>query len=163
MKRVKGFINCKQCGKKTSKYKGSHYNKIKQFCSNKCAYEWRRKFPKIGKDNPCWKGEKATYSPKHIWLHRHYGKANKCENKNCTYKNPKRYEWANISGKYLRERSDYKMLCPSCHRREDWGDCCIKGHKFDKENTIVNPNTGWRSCKICRKERRRERWLKYQL
>lgn len=34
---------------------------------------------------------------------------------------PSRYEWANISGEYKRDRSDWVMLCPSCHRKIDMG------------------------------------------
>jgi len=32
-----------------------------------------------------------------------------------------RYEWANISGEYKRDVSDYIQLCPSCHRKFDMG------------------------------------------
>lgn len=40
---------------------------------------------------------------------------------------PKRYEWANISGEYKRDRSDWVMLCPSCHRKIDMGkeELCV--------------------------------------
>lgn len=55
-----------------------------------------------------------------------------CEQKGCSYPKivnagrtiidkPSRYEWANISGEYKRERSDWVMLCPSCHRKIDMG------------------------------------------
>ena len=30
---------------------------------------------------------------------------------------------------------------------------CPKGHPYDDENTYVNPNTGSRSCKTCKRER----------
>lgn len=66
-----------------------------------------------------WKGEEASYAAKHMWIVKHYGKAACCENPDCTYDNPKRYEWANISGEYRRDREDYKQLCPSCHRKMD--------------------------------------------
>lgn len=66
-----------------------------------------------------WKGDDAGYVAKHMWIHKHFGKANKCQQIGCSFKNPKRFEWSNISGKYLREQSDYVMLCCSCHRRID--------------------------------------------
>lgn len=69
--------------------------------------------------NKKYKGINAGYTAKHHWLYKWYGKASKCENTNCTYENPKLYEWANISGKYKRERDDYMQLCPSCHRKMD--------------------------------------------
>lgn len=66
-----------------------------------------------------WKGDEACYASKHMWIYAHYGKADRCENPNCTFKNPRRYEWANLSGKHIRERKDYIRLCPSCHRKMD--------------------------------------------
>lgn len=75
-----------------------------------------------------WKGDQVSYSGLHHWLTKYFGKPSLCENPKCTYPRklhkrtllkPKRYEWANISGKYKRERSDYIQLCPSCHRLFD--------------------------------------------
>lgn len=58
-----------------------------------------------------------------------YGKANKCENTSCFYprynsrnillKAPKGFNWACISGKYIRDRKDAQMLCISCHHISD--------------------------------------------
>ena len=64
-----------------------------------------------------WKAESASYEAKHMWVLKHYGKAKKCEQIKCGYKNPSRYEWHNLSGLYNRERFDYVQLCPSCHRK----------------------------------------------
>lgn len=81
-----------------------------------------------------WKGIKASYTAKHTWLKNNYGKAIKCENKDCKYprKNrgrilfkPKLFQWANISGKYLRDRNDYMQLCASCHGYWDNGTITI--------------------------------------
>lgn len=106
-----------------------------------------------------WKGEKASYAAKHMWIKKHYGSANKCENPECKCKNPKRFEWANISGLYHRERSDYIMLCPSCHRKIDKGNFCKYGHEFTPENTIIRKE-GWRICRICTNTRARNYNLK---
>lgn len=102
-------------------------------------------------NNHEWKGDKTGYSSKHNWIHKYYGKANKCENHNCKIINPKRYEWANLSGKYLREVSDYRMLCVNCHRNMDRNNRCLKmGHELTEENTLYSPDKSRRWCKICR-------------
>lgn len=74
-----------------------------------------------------WKGDKASYEAKHMWIYKHRGKASKCEQKDCSFENPKRYEWHNVSGEYKRELSDYVQLCPSCHRKIDMGrlELCV--------------------------------------
>ena len=88
-----------------------------------------------GEKAPWYKGINASYSVKHQWIRRYYGKATKCENELCTYPKinqkqrgkrriliaPKRYEWANLSGNYKRDITDYIQLCPSCHRKWDLG------------------------------------------
>lgn len=71
-----------------------------------------------GENHPAWKGDKASYVAIHIWVSRKLGKANKCED--CQSLANKKYEWANISGKYKRDISDYKQLCTSCHRKYDY-------------------------------------------
>lgn len=48
-----------------------------------------------------------------------------CEH--CKSTTKKRYEWANASGDYLRNLSDWIRLCKSCHIKYDkdrgaWGD-----------------------------------------
>ncbi len=95
-----------------------------------------------------WKGMRAGYVAKHLWIVKHYGKANHCEK---CFGKAKRYEWANISGKYLREVSDYIQLCTSCHRIMDKGNRCRRGHEYTPENTYIRKE-GWRVCKKCRLE-----------
>jgi hypothetical protein len=104
---------------------------------------------KIGVHARRWKGDSASYVAKHMWIHKHYGKASICEI-DSTHKG-KRFEWANISGAYLRDRSDYRQLCPSCHRRSDFGNKCRKGHEFTVENTWVRKE-GWRVCRTCKRD-----------
>jgi hypothetical protein len=43
---------------------------------------------------------------------KHFGKAERCE---IDPSHTGRFEWSNISGKYLRQRSDWRQLCASCH------------------------------------------------
>jgi len=78
-----------------------------------------------------WKGDNVSIEGLHHRVKVEFGIANKCENPECTYprKNkrgemmakPKRYEWANISKRYIRDVKDFVQLCPSCHRQWDLG------------------------------------------
>lgn len=77
--------------------------------------EYNKKHPRSGAENALWKGSEAGYISKHIWVRKHYGKPVRCENCNSVQK----IQWANKSGKYLRERSDWLSLCPKCHYRFD--------------------------------------------
>lgn len=75
---------------------------------------------RLGNKHPFWKGDEAEYSSQHQYLVRHFGKAGKCDNKNCKIDFPKRFEWALIHGrKYTKNREDYVQLCVSCHRKYD--------------------------------------------
>lgn len=71
----------------------------------------------LGEDNPNWKGDDVGLSPIHTWLNRHYGKPRFCER--CHTTTAKMYDWANISGEYKRDRSDFLRLCRSCHVKMD--------------------------------------------
>ena len=64
------------------------------------------------------KGDKVGNKQLHIWLKERFGKAVRCEGKNCTGIS-KKYEWSNISRKYKRVRSDWWQLCKSCHVKFD--------------------------------------------
>lgn len=99
----------------------------------------------VGELSRAWKGNEAGYVAKHMWISKHYGKANKCIKCGGV---AKRYEWANISGEYRRDISDYMMLCPSCHRKMDHGEYCKRGHKYTKQNTYIRKE-GWRCCRVC--------------
>lgn len=69
------------------------------------------------KRNSSWKGEAAAYSTKHTMMNYDYGKPSLCED--CGTTNAKKFEWANISGEYLRKREDWKRLCKKCHYKMD--------------------------------------------
>ena len=72
----------------------------------------------FGEKNPQWKGDEVKYMGLHGWIYRKLGKASKCIICN---KNKKKYYWANVSGKYLRNTNDFMELCASCHVRYDRG------------------------------------------
>lgn len=62
-------------------------------------------------ESPNWKGNQVKYPALHQWINRHKGKAN-----HCIYGHKARkYVWANISGDYKRDLSDYHSLCTSCN------------------------------------------------
>lgn len=77
--------------------------------------------------HPLFKGDKANYGAKHARIKRKYGKADRCENKMCI-KTGKRYEWANKSGLYKPERSDWIRLCSICHKYFDMTPEKLKKH-----------------------------------
>ena len=64
-----------------------------------------------------WLGDNAGYHAVHKWIYKEFGKANCCEN--CGIVHKKKYHWANLSGKYTREKDDWKQMCGSCHKKYD--------------------------------------------
>lgn len=74
-------------------------------CRNK-GYSKRK-----GENTSSWKGDKAGYSAIHKYLTVTYGKPTVCEQCGST----KPIDWANKTGKYLRDRSDWLQLCRKCH------------------------------------------------
>jgi len=76
-----------------------------------------KKGDNLGEKHFAWKGELAGYLSKHTWMNRTFGKPSECEG--CGATKAKKFEWANISGEYKRERSDWKRLCTSCHMKMD--------------------------------------------
>ena len=82
----------------------------------------------VGKLNPQWKGLNAGYTSKHYRIYVRFGKPKKCDS--CGIQSAKKYEWANLSGEYKTERSDWKRLCVSCHRLFD-------GHGIKSQKTCI--------------------------
>lgn len=70
-----------------------------------------------GKDHYKWKGNKVSYRGLHYWVERQLGKPMKCTF--CLNSNKNKYDWANISGLYKRELSDWIRLCKKCHIQFD--------------------------------------------
>ena len=114
---------------------------------------------------------KNEYSNIHQWIRSHYGSATKCENNNCEYNDPKRFEWALRKGKkYEKNINNFKQMCASCHRKYDLTNeikkhikeasykaklkFCPKGHLYSKENTriMIIKKSPARCCRICIKK-----------
>ena len=70
-----------------------------------------------GEQSSNWKGDKVGYSGIHIWMRTHYGTPRLCDK--CGTTDAGRFDWANISGQYKRDRSDWTRLCRGCHMRQD--------------------------------------------
>lgn len=64
-----------------------------------------------------WQAENPSYRAVHGWIAKQLGKPKTCEF--CKTKEAKRYEWANKSGKYERNLSDWLRLCKRCHNIYD--------------------------------------------
>lgn len=83
------------------------------------------------------------YHRVHQWLIRNFGKAIFCENESCDRTTSKSYHYALIHGKeYEKIRSNFKMLCNSCHRKYDYTlEQRIKNsmHKKGKPSTNQKP------------------------
>ena len=67
-------------------------------------------------NHPLWKGQKASYSAVHHWLHRKLGSAPLCQ---FCGKTEGKFEWANKSREYKRDLEDWLSLCYSCHDTYD--------------------------------------------
>ena len=63
-----------------------------------------------------WKGSVKQYKAIHWEIGKLFGKPNQCED--CG-KTTGKFEWANLSGKYTLDRTDWKRLCAKCHKALD--------------------------------------------
>jgi hypothetical protein len=77
----------------------------------------------IGEAHGLWKGGAATYTEHHHWIKRWGTRSGSCAH--CD-RSPDRCrdgrvgtDWANISGRYLRQVDDWIELCRSCHKLYD--------------------------------------------
>ena len=113
-RKVKPNCICEVCGKYFYT-RPSHIAKGKgKYCSRE-HFSIGVKGKYIGENNHSWRGEGASYGAKHIWIAKHYGKPDKCETCGTSGLIGKYINWANISGEYRREKSDWKRLCKKCH------------------------------------------------
>lgn len=71
----------------------------------------------LGTNHHNYKGDDVSYSGLHYWVSSKLGKPSKCDK--CGTADAPRYEWANVSGQYLRELNDWERLCKKCHNDKD--------------------------------------------
>lgn len=74
-----------------------------------------------------WKGDEASYSAKHKRIIKYFDRPKKCDF--CGNIEYKQYDWANISGEYKDDISDWKRLCSKCHRGWD----SSRRHGYEKK------------------------------
>ena len=71
---------------------------------------------KLGNKNPKWKVTGVGYKSLHNWVRRHLLRPKFCVS--CKINPP--LDVANISGKYLRDLTDWEWLCRKCHMIKDF-------------------------------------------
>lgn len=131
---------------------------------------------KRGERNPNWRGDDVQYSGLHSWLNRNLTKTGVCQKCGASGKT----DWANVSGDYRREASDFVELCRSCHMESDGraeflrsarkprSDRCKLGHLIAGDNAAPkgtrSDGTPKLECRKCKNRlwreahaRRRER------
>ncbi len=100
----------------------------------------------------------SQYRTLHQWVERRLGKPKSCTN--CSLDDiTKNYDWANVSGEYLKDIDDWQRLCKTCHSLIDgYGfqvrTHCHAGHEYTLDSTYTRPN-GFRECRICKTAYRR--------
>src|ERR1035437_7726614 len=107
-------VNCRNCNKDFI-IPLSRKNKVK-YCSVKCRQaDW--KITRLEEKAFSWKGNGVGYVGIHMWVKKNLGIANH-RSFDTTHKST-RFNWANVSGSYLRDLGDWVQLCPKCHKQYD--------------------------------------------
>lgn len=108
----------KECGDRSKATPWLESYKLKQGTTIGVKNRFKKRDKRIvGVRNNHWKGDDAGYTSKHQWASRWFGKPVFCEH--CKTSAHRMYHWANISGKYLRDRNDWLRLCVPCHKKFD--------------------------------------------
>lgn len=97
-------------------------------------------------------GTDQEYARLHAWVKKQLGKPDTCEQCGRSGLYGIAIHWANISGEYKQDASDWARLCAVCHGRFDKPPMavCSRGHAFKGDNIYVHPN-GSRMCKECKR------------
>lgn len=96
----------------------------------------------------------SEYSMVHHWIVKKLGKPKLCAD--CGTTEDRVYHWANVSGQYKRELSDWRRLCVPCHVRADGQrkperKFCKYGHPYTPDNLYHYLYKGkwFRRCRKC--------------
>lgn len=103
----------------------------------------------------------SEYRVLHTWIQRNYGKADRCDfDPDHT---SKKFEWANLTGEYVKDIDHYRPLCTSCHKTMDKNilTACKRGHPRTPEN-IRRRKDGDIECRVCNSLKTKE-WIQRQL
>lgn len=118
------FIKGSQIGKKTWFKKGEHSSRKTEFKKGRVLdsdIETRRinKLPRR-EEHYEWKGDRVGYDALHRWVYKELGRPLLCDL--CGDNTSERmYHWANRSGLYRRDLSDWMRACVPCHKKYDLG------------------------------------------
>lgn len=96
-------------------HKGRHHSPKTEFKKGLIPWNKGKEFMADEK-HPNWKGDKVGYSALHNWIRKKLGKPKKCEHCGTTKGT---LHWANKSGEYKRDLTDWISLCVRCHRKYD--------------------------------------------
>lgn len=77
--------------------------------------------PPLNEENTNWKGDDVGYFGLHGWVRRKLGTPYECSHCHRKDLQKRQYHWANKSGQYLRNLTDWIRLCVKCHKAYDTG------------------------------------------
>ena len=87
------------------------------------AREWMLGNPgntkSAGESHYRWAGDHIKYRGLHRWVEKVLGKPNMCEFCSKIKERPRQIQWANLTGDYKREITDWISLCIPCHKQYD--------------------------------------------
>jgi len=108
--RTKNYVTkpCRHCKKLFTRWA---FRKA-TFCSRKCSQSFF-----VGEKAGNYKGNDVGYYGLHKWVEKELGKPKQCES--CKTVKAKKYEWANKSHSYKRDKEDWVRLCSACHHYYD--------------------------------------------
>lgn len=82
------------------------------------------------------KKDYTEYQRIHAWVRRNLGRATQCSIDSSHVST--RYHWANISYQYAENASDWKQLCPRCHKAMDGVSDAFK--EIKRQQALGNTN-----------------------
>lgn len=101
--------------------KGVRASSLTEFKKGQDSWNKGKEFEQIkGEKHFNWKGDGVGYSALHKWIANNFIRSGICDI--CKTRNPKRFEWDNISGEYKRNINDWRTLCSKCHanKHKNW-------------------------------------------
>lgn len=90
---------------------------LKKGMTTNTGKTWFKKGQLANEKHHFWKGNNVGYDAIHNWVNRNYGSPRRCED--CGTEDALKYDWANISGQYKRDKFDWRRLCRKCHHAFD--------------------------------------------